>query len=323
MLNQKLPQIAIMSFILLLIGCSVLVQPTPAQPKGKELKVAFWNVENLFDTYDDPQLSAEDILSSKQLSSKLEKDAEIIKSLDADIIGLCEVENHQVLRELVKRHLAKLGYYYFILLEGRDTRGIDTAIISKRPFLARSFALPNFPRGVLAARFSIDGKPLYVLVNHWKSRRQGGEDVRIKSAKTLLQIVKQEIKYYEGMDVPVIAGGDLNDTDDNTSLKLLTDGGMVNLLKDLSPKERWTIGYYDNKADRMELLGFDHVLANKNLIDSKKFKVKNAKVVRPSKMVRDRVIRGKHYDLPLDDYKDRIGYSDHFPVMTTLEILSP
>ena len=301
-----------------IIGISMLF--SPAKSQAKEIKIAFWNVENLFDSYKDPRLNAEDILTPKQVSLKLAKDAEIIKHLDADIIGLSEVENHQILRELVTRHLTKQGYHYFILLEGKDTRGIDTAIISKRPFMVRSFALPNFPRGVLAARFSIKGQPLYVLVNHWKSRRQGGESVRIKSAKTVLQIVKQEIRRYEGRDVPIVVGGDLNDTDSNQSLKVLTDGGMVNTLKNIPAKDRWTIGRFNSDANRVELSGFDHILINKTLAEGKNIRWKSSKVVRPRMMVRDRVIRGKHYDMPLDDYKDRIGYSDHYPVMTTLEI---
>lgn len=286
---------------------------------AKDITVAFWNVENMFDAYDDPQLSSEDILTPSQVSQKLSKDAEVIKYMNADIIGLMEVENHQILRELVARHLFKLGYHYFILLEGKDTRGIDVAMVSKYPFLVRSFALPNFSRGVLAARFSIDGEPFYVVVNHWKSRLHGGENIRLSSAKTVVQIVSQELKRYEGKDVPVIVGGDLNDDHTNESIAILEKGGLINTFKRQSPKERWTLGYFNRDTDRMELYGFDHILINKQA-SSGTLKWKSSKVVRPRFMINERIIRGKQFALPLDDYKDRIGYSDHFPVMATFEL---
>lgn len=286
---------------------------------AKDISVAFWNVENMFDQYDDPQLDAEDILTPSQVSQKLAKDAEVIKYMNADIVGLMEVENHQILRELVARHLFKLGYHYFVLLEGRDTRGIDVAMVSKHPFLVRSFAIPNFSRGIMAARFNINDQPFYVLVNHWKSRRTGDDKQRIDAAKTVVQIVSNELKRYEGKDLPVIVGGDLNDDHTDKSVAILEQGGLTDTFKKQSAKERWTLGYYNNDTGNMELQGFDHILINKQA-SSSSFRWKKSAVVRPKFMINERFIRGKQFDMPLDDYKDRIGYSDHFPVMATFEL---
>ncbi len=290
---------------------------------AQELKVCFWNVENMFDEYDDPQLDAEDILTKSQVDKKLANDARVILEMNPDIIGLMEVENHQILRELVSRHLFSKGYYYFLVLEGKDTRGIDVGIISKKPFLARSFAIPNFPRGVMSARFTHQGKPFYLLINHWKSQRDGGDNVRTISAETVLKIVNNEIRDYEGTEVPVIIGGDLNDDHGSDSILALEKGGLINTLGHLSVTQRYTHGYFNPDSEDMELLGYDHIFTNTQAGPAgKTLKWKESHVVRPGFMLNERVVRGKQYELPLDDYKDRIGYSDHFPVMATFS-LSP
>ncbi|MEZ6052510.1 MAG: hypothetical protein R3C02_14170 [Planctomycetaceae bacterium] len=141
--------------------------------QAEELRIAFWNVENLFDQYVDKRVPTSDVFLPEHVQEKLEKDATIIRQLDADIVGLMEVENRGLLRELCEKHLADMGYRYFELSEETDDRGIDVAIISRRPFLSYSFEVPDFYRGVLVSRFSFDGEPLYVIVNHWKSRFEG------------------------------------------------------------------------------------------------------------------------------------------------------
>jgi predicted extracellular nuclease len=287
---------------------------------GEQMKVCFWNVENMFDEFDDPRLDAEDILTRQQVEQKMANDAKVILALEPDIIGLMEVENHQILRDFVSKHLFSKGYHYFLVLEGKDTRGIDVGIISKKPFLARSYAIPNFPRGIMSARFTHQGQPFYVLINHWKSQRDGGDDVRLASAKTLLNIVSQEIPAYEGKEVPIIVGGDLNDDHGSDSIKALQAGGLVNTLESLGPMGRFTHGYYNNDSGEMELLGYDHLFVNKLASSSSGMKWKASQVERPRMMLNERVIKGKQFSLPLDDYKDRIGYSDHFPVMATFEL---
>ena len=301
--------------LILLLGCQ-----QQSRVVADELTICFWNVENMFDEYDDPQLDSEDILTKDQVNKKLANDAKVILALDPDIIGLMEVENHQILRELVSRHLFSKGYHYFLVLEGRDPRGIDVGIISKQPFLARSYAIPNFSRGIMGARFTHRGEPFYVMINHWKSQRDGGDDVRMRSAETLLQIVNKEIPAYEGREVPIIIGGDLNDDHGSASIRTLSQGGLINTLETTTPKARYTHGYYNSESGEMELLGYDHIFVNRLASKNALMTWKTSQVERPSFMLNDRVVRGKHYELPLDDYKDRIGFSDHFPVMATFEI---
>ena len=74
---------------------------------GETIKIAFWNVENLFDMVDDPHTSDNEFaiggrknVTEEIYDLKLKNMAEVIDALEADILGLCEIENRFVLEEL-------------------------------------------------------------------------------------------------------------------------------------------------------------------------------------------------------------------------------
>ncbi len=289
--------------------------------QAEELSVAFWNVENLFDEYRNALTKNEELLRSDQVSLKMKNDARVINQLDADIIGLAEVENLDLVRRLVDGYLSQRGYKHIALIEGKDTRGIDVALISRHPFLATTIDIPGFSRDILAARFSMKGQPFYVVVNHWKSRLQGGEKVRIRSAKVAADYVKKTVRQYEGKSVPVILLGDFNDTPADQSLKYLEQQGLTNTMLSISKAKRWTLGYYNRDSKKMELMCFDQIIINPEAKSGTIIRWKKTSVVRPSYMISRRKISGVNHALPLDDYKDRIGYSDHFPVIATFELM--
>ncbi len=288
--------------------------------QAEELTVAFWNVENLFDEYRNALTKDEELLRSDQVALKLKNDARVINHLDADIIALAEVENLDLVRRLADGYLSQRGYKHLALIEGKDTRGIDVAILSRHPFLATVVDIPRFSRDILAARFSIKGQPFYVVVNHWKSRLQGGEEVRVRSAKVAADYVRKTLRQYEGKSVPVILLGDFNDTPADDSMKYLQKQGMTNTMLTIPEEKRWTLGYYNRNSRKMELMCFDQILINSEAKSGSKIRWKKTAVVRPSYMISRRKINGVNHALPLDDYKDRIGYSDHFPVIATFEV---
>ncbi|MCA9023597.1 MAG: endonuclease/exonuclease/phosphatase family protein [Planctomycetaceae bacterium] len=308
----------LLGIITALLGCVPLINCDIAQ--AEELRVAFWNVENLFDQYVDKRVPTSDVFLPEHVQEKLEKDATIIRQLDADIVGLMEVENRGLLRELCEKHLADMGYRYFELSEETDDRGIDVAIISRRPFLSYSFEVPDFYRGVLVSRFSIDGEPLYVIVNHWKSRFEGGEDLRMSCARVVSELVNHQIPVYEGKPVPIIIGGDLNDDDTDASVVYLEQHDMTNTLKSIPFKERWTLPYNNLDKQRVEYNGFDHIFINPQLQDQAGIEWDSSSVVRPEIMTHERRLYGTSYTWPDDDDRDHIGYSDHYPVMTTIRL---
>jgi endonuclease/exonuclease/phosphatase family metal-dependent hydrolase len=287
---------------------------------AEEILVAFWNVENLFDEFVDRRVPESDVFGRASVQEKLRKDATILRQLNADIVGLMEVENRGVLRELCQDHLDGLGYRYYALYEETDSRGIDVALVSRRPFMAYSFDVPEFDRGILAARFQLGGEPLYVVVNHWKSRFGGGEELRLNCARRVASLVQEIIPGLEGRPVPIIVGGDLNDDDTDASVVHLESIGLTNTLKDLPPETRWTLPYDNRDEQRVIYNGFDHILVNDELRDDTGLRWVQSQVVRPAIMTSTRRLYGQSYTWPDDDDRDHIGYSDHFPVTTRIRL---
>ena len=83
----------------------------------------------------------------------------------ADIIAFQEIENIIVLEDLF-RELEPLGYVDFVLLEGKDYRGIDSAIISKFPIKKSKLHFVKFSSGfstrdtrpILEVQIDLSGK---------------------------------------------------------------------------------------------------------------------------------------------------------------------
>jgi endonuclease/exonuclease/phosphatase family metal-dependent hydrolase len=304
----------------------LLTLATLGSAAAGDLTVACWNVENMFEwTKDEGRPGSNEERPSEATSRlKMRRDAEIIKELNADIIGLVEVENRHIVRRFVTEYLDN-AYPHFILIDEQDPRGIDTALISKRPFLARSFEVPGFPRGILACRFMIEGEPFYILVNHWKSRRsdngQPTEPQRIACAKRVIEIVTKEIPSYEGRKVPVAIMGDLNDDDGDPSVKLLSsEGGMINSFDGMPADKRWTLPFHNREKNEVVYNGFDHALISPELKDGKGLEWVSTEVVRPERMTTTRTYNGKQYVWTKRDFRDSVGYSDHYPVRMKLTV---
>lgn len=302
--------------------CAVSMTIFASAAIAEDITVAFWNVENLFDSTVDRRNTREDLFVPSALREKLRKDGEIIRDLNADIVGLMEVENRAILRQLIDEELADLGYGYHALLEERDERGIDVALISRFPFLCYSFDVPDFSRGILVARFVKGDQPFYVIVNHWKSRFGGGEELRMRCSQRVVELVKEIIPQLEGRrEVPVLIGGDFNDDDTDAAVRNLEQQGLINTLKPLPREDRWTLPYHNRDSGSVEYNGFDHVFINTQLRDGMHgVGWVRSDVVRPPRMVTSRRINGREYVWPDDDHNAHIGYSDHFPVTATLTV---
>ncbi len=112
---------------------------TCAQQKKDTLYVAHWNLENLFDTIDDPKTEDEEFLPSgskewnaERLDKKLYNLSRVIRSMNddngPDILGVCEVEHQALLDTMTTKYLSD-KYYKTAYLESPDGRGIDNGII--------------------------------------------------------------------------------------------------------------------------------------------------------------------------------------------------
>jgi len=253
--------------------------------KGKvmqEYYLSWWNLENLFDTFDSPTRPAwlQKTLKNELkgwdqsvLEQKIGQLAKIIKQMNdgagPDMLGVCEVENKHVL-DLLVSSLASLGRNYRVAHhDTSDQRGIDVAFIydgnlftSHEQFfyvvLKRTATRDIFQLNLKTAA----GRTLIVIGNHWPSRRGGeleSEPYRIIAAETL-SYWHERILEKIGKNTPIIVMGDFNDepfsrsvteyalgTKSRTKVLKATSPRLLNLSWELLGDELGT-HYYNNFA---------------------------------------------------------------------------
>jgi len=139
------------------------------------IKILWWNVHDFFDTTDDPEKD-DKIYSNEEYNNKLFNISNQLKKIDADIIGLGEIENINVLKNLA----INSGYQYYYLIEGNDTRGIDIALLSRYKLEAyisnRNRYTPydenpkyKFSRDATVGIVKINDIRLYIITTHLKA----------------------------------------------------------------------------------------------------------------------------------------------------------
>ena len=123
-------------YLVLLINLIFLSSLSFAQSKDDTLFIAFWNLENLFDTIDDTEKNDEQFLpggdkewTDERLDIKLNHLARVIRSMNnskgPDLLGVCEVEHQSMLDSLTTRYLDDMDYQ-IAYVESPDKRGLTT-----------------------------------------------------------------------------------------------------------------------------------------------------------------------------------------------------
>tara|TARA_B110000027_G_C16114873_1_gene299619 strand:+ start:1860 stop:3074 length:1215 start_codon:yes stop_codon:yes gene_type:complete len=222
--------------------------PVKTHKKFKLKTIAFYNLENLFDTIDHPDTFDEDRTpkgkdrwTQKKFNHKISQLAWVIERLGnpmstyqkgPDILGVCEVENQGVLEILVRHKLLRNENYQIIHKDAPDKRGIDVALVYKpSAFIVDSFNSHSlylydrlqkrkFTRDQLVVMGYLDGEPLWIIVNHWPSRSGGTQSsspFRIKAALLNLRIIDS----IRGIspEAKIISMGDFNDGPTDPSFK--------------------------------------------------------------------------------------------------------
>ncbi len=227
-----------MNKILILIFILLIPVYSSGQNKPDTLYVAFWNLQNLFDTIDDPVKNDEDFLPDgdmewnyERLDKKIYNIARVIRMMNnnkgPDLLGVCEVENESVLQLMIDKYLDDFNYK-IAYLESPDNRGIDNGLIyndSKFELLsvqADSVQLSDkWPtRLIFGANFlAKNNEQITVFVNHWPSRRGGKEESepnRVEAAKTQRIAVDRIFRNDSSANIFIL--GDFNDDPTNISL---------------------------------------------------------------------------------------------------------
>ncbi|MEO8066150.1 MAG: endonuclease/exonuclease/phosphatase family protein [Flavobacteriales bacterium] len=306
--------------------------------------VVTYNVENLFDTQDDPALVGDDEYlpqgnlkwTEERYQAKLKHLAEAI-AMTGDalpmIIGLVEVENAQVAMDLAKTPPLDKGNYTLEHFDSPDERGIDVALlVQDGPFCRADHAEPlivrlpgDATRDVLYARLKLaNDEPLHVFVNHWPSRREGvreSEPKRMAAAAVVRK--KVDAILANDANARIIVMGDLNDAPLDRSIR---DG--LAAASDTSSKDRdlYDLVNLDDRTDAGshqfdgEWAYLDHIIVSRGMLwPQQGFHAGSAAAVRDSRLLFDHPRFGPS---PNRTYAGRGvyhgGYSDHLPVVLQL-----
>lgn len=234
------------------------VAPTTPGRQAGTLRLATYNIRNLFDGIQNPGKEPEKAKPEKEKAAL----SQAMHEINADVIGLQEVESKEVLTQFRDQYLADMGYREVVLIEGNDTRGIDVALMSRYPVTAVKshkevrFPVPGqpqpagFSRDLLQVR--IQGPNNYaftVFVVHLKSQHGGDEaDVRREAeARAAQQIIGAFQKANPRENVVVM--GDFNDKPLEKPIQPLVNPQVSGLgltdviMKDLG-NDAWVFTYH-------------------------------------------------------------------------------
>lgn len=214
--------------------------------KNKQYHVAcigFYNVENLYDTINQPNNDEEYLPDSdnrwntEKYLKKLENLSKVISDLAIDatpdgvaILGLAEVENRGVLEDLVKTERLRKRNYQIVHYDGPDKRGVDVALIYNPNYftvdnsVSYTLKIPgkeNFhTRDQLLVSGRLDGEKIHIIVCHWPSRRGGEKRSRpLRNAAAQLSRHIADSIFAIEPHAKIIIMGDLNDDPTNESVK--------------------------------------------------------------------------------------------------------
>ncbi len=325
--------ISVLTLTFILTGCT-------AQPKKSNTVVAFYNVENLFDTKDDPNTLDDDFTpkgsyryTEKVYLQKLHNIANVIRELDADVIGLAEIENNTVLKDLINQRELQSKNYKYAWFNSTDARGIDVALLynpqkfkiaTKKtyPIYTKQGSKRLYTREVLYVSGKLNGEQVHILVNHWPSRREGktkSTPKRIGAATTNKLLVDSLLS--QNRNTKIIIMGDMNDNPDDVSIakilnatadkKYSKKGGLYNPFAGIYEKGRGTSVYHKHWDHFDQIIISDSWLIDKGL-HYDHADIFDADFIRNEGHVDaypKRSFRGKQWNN---------GYSDHLPIMIYL-----
>lgn len=227
--------------VVLLAGSCEKDDPVQIIDTNPYHRIMFYNVENLFDTVDQPGTADEEFTpdaekewNTRKLFDKLDKIARVIKDTGEDtwpaLIGFCEVENRDVLELLLAATDMKEAGYEIIHKESPDYRGIDVALLYKRDIFELityklyqvwfPFNIDYSTREVLYVKGNLAGTgEIHLFVNHWPSRSGGEMETRPKRV-FVAELIRTKVDSIFGLDpqARIILTGDFNDEPDDFSI---------------------------------------------------------------------------------------------------------
>lgn len=303
--------------------------------------IAFYNLENFFDTNNDPFILDDDFTpggkknwdeskfrkKTKKLAKTISKIGENDSKQHPVLVGMAEVENKTVIDALLSTKALKELNYDYVHFDSPDERGIDTALLydPEHFMVIDAETIPllvdnvngerDLTRDILYVHGKLHQEEVHVFVNHWPSRRDGAEETspkRIKAAETIIQKLEQ----MSGDTANCIIMGDFNDDPKSKSIQHLMDTGQfINPMQSLLSPNSGSANY------KGEWSLFDQILLSHSFLNYEKgtHSFKKAKIFAPLFL---KEWKGKYKGNPFRTYAGKKylgGYSDHFPVYVVLK----
>lgn len=333
-----------------------------AQEKGKAQNyklglVGFYNLENLFDTVNDPNKNDEEFLpegknawNTEKYTTKLHHmayaistigtcDDDKIKSPDGlAVLGLSEMENRKVLEDLVAQPEIADRNYQIIHYDSPDRRGVDVALIYNPKYFKVTnvkkyrFVCPGQPnfisRDQLVVTGMFDDEEMSFIVMHWPSR-YGGEKRslpgRVAAANICRHITDSILS--EKPDAKVIMMGDYNDYPTNKSIieylgakgkvSEMQKGDYFNPMWKMHQNGEGTSYYRDVKGV------LDQMIITPALLKDENDPFATYQMMKPMVHSKEFLKQhgGRYNGYPWRSFAGGVwlgGYSDHFPVYLVL-----
>ncbi|VAW18119.1 hypothetical protein MNBD_BACTEROID01-1381 [hydrothermal vent metagenome] len=307
----------------------------------RNLTVVFYNVENLFDIFNEPgkhdgEFTPEGVKkwTEERYNKKLADLSKVLSSINheelPELIGLCEVENREVVEELLHTGGLQNAEYRVVHFESPDFRGIDVAlayragefsVIAQEPIHISFENNPGYhTRDILYVKGRTNNREVFhIFVNHWPSRIGGAaktEPKRIFVAAILRSRVDSILSVEPNANIIIM--GDMNDEPANKSLESVLkasyslsskDNGLVNLMFKLDKEGKGSYKY----RGKWNML--DNLVVSSGLFDKKGFRCTGYGVVFHKKWMEYKnrngsIFPNRTYGGP--NYYG--GISDHFPV---------
>lgn len=329
--------------LMLVLVCFPLLASAQEEPFADTLRVMFYNVENLFDCSDDSLKDDSEYLpggmkgwNPRRYWTKLANVSRVVAAVGdrrlPDVVGLCEVENEETMKDLTDRSPLRVAGYRFLMTSSPDERGVDVALLyqpgSFRPLASRVVSVVGGPRttrdilhvsGLLATADTLD-----LFVCHLPSKYGGARNsrpFRELAAKTLRRAI-DSLRLVRARP-QILVMGDFNDqlvpssaVASTLAVEQAEEAAMpadTLLYALLDPRDGGSYAY----QGRWELI--DHLLVSGTMLDKK------ARIATRPELAR--VVREPFLLQPDEKYggvkpfrthlggRYLGGYSDHLPVV--------
>lgn len=299
----------------ILLTVALLMASVSAQ--SQQTKIAFYNVENLFDTIKSPLINDVDFTpkgannwTSQKYQTKIQNIAKVIDDIRADIIGIAEVENEGVVRDLLT---AMKSDYNYIHRNTSDSRGIDLALFYKGdtffPKKIEQVVGAGLSRELLVVHGDLHDTPITIIVCHMPSM-MNSTTYRNRAATSLRTFVESLLKADSGKKIVIMGDFNANPTD-RIATKIL---GMGTLLHTpFTELKRLGYGTYIYR-DKRSL--FDFIAISPSLQNDSTFRYSGDYGIFTRDYMIQRSGTRKGYNLGNSRQNGFTpGFSDHLPVV--------